>query len=228
MFIGHAAQLETLPDSDTLWDAALSVFAAAGLSQVIYLVSDAARSTVTVRTNLPEIYSLTDPAQDPFLDYCCKTYDTTWTGAARLPDYDYLPERAKRLIRAASDVGFVSGLGIPIGVDRVDRFGGFNLGSGLDGVAFETRFGPMIAEIQSFCFVLHRRFVELAASSCDRLAMLSSREREVLALIADGLTRKECAKVLNLSPNTIAEYTKSIYRKLGVRNRVEAARVMSG
>jgi two-component system response regulator DesR len=51
---------------------------------------------------------------------------------------------------------------------------------------------------------------------------LSSREREVLDLIAGGSTNREIAAALHLSPHTIKEHTSSLYRKLGARNRAEA------
>lgn len=53
---------------------------------------------------------------------------------------------------------------------------------------------------------------------------LSEREREVLELIAGGATNREIADRLYLSPHTVKEYTSSLYRKLEVRNRAEAAR----
>ncbi len=51
---------------------------------------------------------------------------------------------------------------------------------------------------------------------------LSSREREVLDLVASGATNREIAGALFLSPHTVKEHTSSLYRKLGVRNRAEA------
>jgi two-component system response regulator DesR len=51
---------------------------------------------------------------------------------------------------------------------------------------------------------------------------LSSREREVLELMASGGTNREIAEVLHLSPWTVKEYTGALYRKLEVRNRAEA------
>ena len=51
---------------------------------------------------------------------------------------------------------------------------------------------------------------------------LSDREREVLALMADGQTNPEIAISLHLSKHTVKEHTSSVYRKLGVRNRTEA------
>jgi two-component system response regulator DesR len=53
---------------------------------------------------------------------------------------------------------------------------------------------------------------------------LSKREREVLELIAAGKTNREIAERLFLSPHTIKDHTTALYRKLGVRNRAEAAR----
>lgn len=53
---------------------------------------------------------------------------------------------------------------------------------------------------------------------------LSAREREVLALIAEGATNPEIADRLFLSPHTVKDYTGTLYKKLGVRNRAEAAR----
>ena len=51
---------------------------------------------------------------------------------------------------------------------------------------------------------------------------LSEREREVLDLIASGATNREIAEALHLSPWTVKEYTGTVYKKLGVRNRTEA------
>lgn len=52
---------------------------------------------------------------------------------------------------------------------------------------------------------------------------LSPREREVLMLIAKGLNRAEIAELLGLTRNTVAGYTKAVYRKLDVSSRAEAA-----
>lgn len=51
---------------------------------------------------------------------------------------------------------------------------------------------------------------------------LSTREREVLALMASGATNREIAGDLFLSPHTVKEHTSALYRKLEVRNRTEA------
>jgi DNA-binding NarL/FixJ family response regulator len=51
---------------------------------------------------------------------------------------------------------------------------------------------------------------------------LSPREREVLTLLAKGLTIGEVAAALALTAHTVASYTKALYRKLDVTNRAEA------
>jgi len=51
---------------------------------------------------------------------------------------------------------------------------------------------------------------------------LSEREREVLTLIAQGLTNAAIAERLVLSPKTVRNYISEIYSKLQVANRVEA------
>jgi two-component system response regulator DesR len=52
---------------------------------------------------------------------------------------------------------------------------------------------------------------------------LSRREREIVELVAEGETNREIAARLFLSPYTVKQHTTAVYRKLGVRNRTEAA-----
>jgi len=53
--------------------------------------------------------------------------------------------------------------------------------------------------------------------------LLSARESEVLRLLAEGLTDREIAGALAISPRTVESHVSSLLRKLGVRNRAEAA-----
>jgi DNA-binding NarL/FixJ family response regulator len=52
---------------------------------------------------------------------------------------------------------------------------------------------------------------------------LSEREKEVVSLLAQGLTNKDIAQTLFLSVRTIEAHLRSIYGKLGVSSRTEAA-----
>jgi DNA-binding NarL/FixJ family response regulator len=53
-------------------------------------------------------------------------------------------------------------------------------------------------------------------------ANLTTREREVLDLMAEGLFYKEAADRMGLSVDTIRAHLRNIYKKLRVRNRTEA------
>src|SRR5690242_1256208 len=55
------------------------------------------------------------------------------------------------------------------------------------------------------------------------LASLSPREREILALIGDGLTNREIGKRLYLSEKTVKNHISRLLAKLGVQRRVQAA-----
>ncbi len=51
----------------------------------------------------------------------------------------------------------------------------------------------------------------------------TEREREVLFLLLRGLNNKEISKKLFISNHTTKAHVASIYKKLGVSNRVQAA-----
>jgi len=53
---------------------------------------------------------------------------------------------------------------------------------------------------------------------------LTARQEEVLGLLADGLTNKQIAARLYLSPGTVERHLATIYAKLGLTGRVEATR----
>ena len=55
------------------------------------------------------------------------------------------------------------------------------------------------------------------------LASLSRREREVVGLAARGLTNTEIATRLEVTVHAVKFHLASVYRKLGVGNRTEAA-----
>jgi DNA-binding NarL/FixJ family response regulator len=62
------------------------------------------------------------------------------------------------------------------------------------------------------------------SSAADEVGgLLSAREQEVLRLLAEGMTDREIASALAISPRTVESHVSSVLRKLGVRNRAEAA-----
>ena len=59
-----------------------------------------------------------------------------------------------------------------------------------------------------------RRAVEMTM-----LRRLSVRERELMLLVAEGLSNKEVAGQLDISERTVETHLLSIFRKLGIRKR---------
>jgi len=57
-----------------------------------------------------------------------------------------------------------------------------------------------------------------------RLEALTRREREVLALLADGHTTQEVSDALSISVMTVQSHVKNVLAKLGVHSKVEAIR----
>jgi LuxR family maltose regulon positive regulatory protein len=51
---------------------------------------------------------------------------------------------------------------------------------------------------------------------------LTARERDVLAMISQGLSNKRVARALGISPETVKSHVKHIFLKLEVRTRAEA------
>ena len=54
-------------------------------------------------------------------------------------------------------------------------------------------------------------------------ASLSARERGILQLVTQGLSNKEIARRLCIGPETVKSHLKSVFWKLTVRTRAEAA-----
>lgn len=62
-------------------------------------------------------------------------------------------------------------------------------------------------------------------ATSEGLAALSPQERRVLALVAEGQTNKEIGESLDLSDNTVKNYLGSIFEKLKVKKRSQAAAI---
>ena len=91
----------------------------------------------------------------------------------------------------------------PAAADVLDLLGASLLGLGLGVTLLRQPPPPSAADIDA--------------------AELSGREREVLALVADGLSNKEIADRLFISPITARNHVSRILTKLGLENRTQAA-----
>lgn len=57
------------------------------------------------------------------------------------------------------------------------------------------------------------------------LSLLSAQQRRVLALVAEGMTNKQTGERLGLSENTVKNYLVSVFEKLQVKRRAQAAAI---
>jgi sigma-54 dependent transcriptional regulator, acetoin dehydrogenase operon transcriptional activator AcoR len=69
-------------------------------------------------------------------------------------------------------------------------------------------------------------FVDSRIDPIPRWASLTNTEQKVVEFAVDGFTNKEIAERLFMSPHTVDSHLRSIFRKLGVRSRVELTRVV--
>ena len=65
--------------------------------------------------------------------------------------------------------------------------------------------------------------VPMLSTEADLLKLLTTRQREVLSLLAGGKSNKEIARVLDIAEATTKIHMAALLRALGVRNRTEAA-----
>lgn len=146
----------------------------------------------------------------------------------RLPDGDGL-SLLPLLAAAGSKALVLTVLGDPVSVLSALRAGadGYLLketrpeqlcGSILQALAGETPLSPQAATHLLATW-------KLASGTLTRAAEgegLTAREVEVLKLFSRGLSYREAADILRISPHTIGDHVKCIYRKLAVHSRSEA------
>ncbi|MCW2542398.1 MAG: response regulator transcription factor [Frankiales bacterium] len=65
--------------------------------------------------------------------------------------------------------------------------------------------------------------IRQGSATDNRVAPLTEREREVLDLIADGLTNRQIGERLFLAEKTVKNYVSSLLAKLGMQRRTQAA-----
>lgn len=68
--------------------------------------------------------------------------------------------------------------------------------------------------------------VLLAARCPNALQQLSARESDVAQLFGEGKTYKEIARVLGLAPNTVRHHIRTIYSKLGIKDKANVAHLL--
>lgn len=71
---------------------------------------------------------------------------------------------------------------------------------------------------------VERSLLGRALADDESSAVLTGRESQILALIADGHTSREIADMLVISPRTVERHRENLRHKLGLRNRVDLTR----
>jgi DNA-binding CsgD family transcriptional regulator len=107
-------------------------------------------------------------------------------------------------------------------VDRGRIVGGF----GFDGSSrdFSERDKLVLETLAPHLVHVHRRArARRRGRANGALDVLTQREREVLLLVADGLTNAEVAAALYIAPGTVRKHLDNIYAQLGVKSRTAAA-----
>jgi len=118
-----------------------------------------------------------------------------------------------RLLENARAAGLptivVSGVVAPADIERA--YQDFYVFSCLEKQSFDRKvFSRSLIELQS----IHRPTGEIE--------LLTSRERQVLELLVKGMTNKEIADILVITPNTVKRHLKAVFEKLEVHTRAAA------
>lgn len=243
--------IESLDSLDSVWSAFVPLAKRLGFDYVVYTISSHDGRDFFYFDNFGLHAHNEGEFYDPFLEFCCHSYDTTFTGvefAELHADYN-LPPKAINVMEKASALGMISGIGIPLRLTGSNRYGGFNLGTGLKRQAHEKLCSEVQSSAQVICMLVHRKIEQILdqskillelkpdaesrtepltqqISSAQKLGNLTPKEKDIMGKIANGFSRKKCADSLFVSESTISTHMKNIYRKLGVHNRVQATNIV--
>jgi non-specific serine/threonine protein kinase len=91
-------------------------------------------------------------------------------------------------------------------------------------MSMESAMGYALSEEESSTATPSSTSEQPLSSTLDHAVRLTPREIEVLGLVATGMTNRQVAQRLFLSPRTVQRHLYSIYPKLGVSSRAEATR----
>jgi DNA-binding NarL/FixJ family response regulator len=154
-----------------------------------------------------------------------QTHDVVLVGAGAGAD----SRRALELIKELC--ARVRGAEIVIVADALEpALLGFVLDQGIGGLVLSDAAGGEVAACLNH--VAHGGAVlppgwQGALSADDPLGTLSERQMQVLVLLADGCSYEEIGARLFISLNTVKSHMRSIFLRLGVRNRMAASRVLA-
>ncbi len=136
---------------------------------------------------------------------------------SRLIDENFKELDGARLLNNTRSAGVptivVSGLNDPSQVESIYR--DYGIFAYLEKQTFNRRaFLQTVAETN-----------RIRTTLSNELSSLTDRERQVLSLLARGMTNKEIADVMVISTNTVKRHMKAVFEKLGVHTRANAVAI---
>lgn len=72
-----------------------------------------------------------------------------------------------------------------------------------------------------------RDCITATESSSQNIRSLSARQREILTMLAAGESNKQIGRLLNISTGTVKAHIESLYQRLEVKNRTQAAMMLN-
>jgi FixJ family two-component response regulator len=190
----------------------------------VYVVDDdaAVRDALSMMLGAAGHAVETFPAAPDFLDACgpdspgCVILDVDMPGMDGPALHQEMIRRGLRL-----PVIFLSGKGtIPVTVRAIKT-------GALDFLTKPVDVTVLLDRVQKALEqnALLQKQAELYHTTASRLAALTEREREIMALIVAGLTSKEIAKRLAISYRTVEIHRAHVMQKTGASNLIELARI---
>lgn len=82
--------------------------------------------------------------------------------------------------------------------------------------------GFEVVDTNADVVLVAREIAARGSAAAEDSRTLSARERQILALLADGLGNKQIAARLGISTNTVKTHLETLFEKLGVSSRAEA------
>ena len=72
-----------------------------------------------------------------------------------------------------------------------------------------------------------RDCITATESGGQNIRLLSARQREILTMLAAGESNKQIGRLLNISTGTVKAHLESLYQRLEVKNRTQAAMMLN-
>lgn len=131
---------------------------------------------------------------------------------------DLKPEE-RRYLSLARETGLGDGFAVPVfGPFGRNGYVGLGVGAG-----HEAEDGAEMLVLQTAAQLAHQRYCEFLFEKRLPGIALSEREREILCWVARGKSNAVIAEILDLSANTVDTYTRRLFAKLEVNDRINAA-----